>query len=75
MFGLALLAAYAILVPVVGFIIASMAYFLIVVVFSGYELEDGRWWMISGATVGVGVFLFICAQFLQIQLPIGLLGW
>lgn len=75
LFGIGLLAGYAVLVPVVGFIIASIIYFLIVVVFSGCEIGDGRWWIIAATTIGVGVFLFICARFLQIELPLGLLGW
>jgi len=72
--ALAMMAGYAILVPVVGFVPASMIYFLMVAVFSGYRRGSGRWWRMAVATAGVGVFLFLCARFLRIELPAGLLG-
>ena len=74
LFGLGLMAGYAVLVPLVGFILASMIYFLSVVVFSGFRRADGRWGLIAATTMGVGVFLFAAAHFLRIDLPVGLLG-
>ena len=75
LFGLALLAGYAVLVPVLGLMIASIIYFPVVAMLSGYELAHGRWWIIAVMTAGVGAFLFVFAHFLRIPLPVGLLGW
>lgn len=74
-FGLAFLVGYALLLPVLGFIIASLIYFVIITVFSGYRPAGRRWWKIAAITAGVGVFLVAFAKFLQVQLPVGLLGW
>ena len=75
LFGLALLTGYAVLVPVLGLMIASIIYFPIAAVLSGYNLGHGRWWIIAVMTAGVGAFLFAFAHFLRIPLPVGLLGW
>ena len=74
MLALGFMAGYAILVPVIGFIPASMIYFLVVATSSGYRRGGGRWWRITVVTAGLGVFLFVCARFLRIELPVGLLG-
>jgi putative tricarboxylic transport membrane protein len=73
--GLALLAGYAVLVPVLGLMTASIIYFPIAAVLSGYKLAHGRWWIIAATTAGVGVLMFVFAHFLRIELPVGLLGW
>jgi hypothetical protein len=72
--GVGFIAAYAVLVPIIGFIFSSMIYFLTVAIFSGYRRGEGRWWRIIVATAGVGIFLSVCARFLRIELPAGLLG-
>jgi len=55
--------------------IASIIYFPVIAVLSGYELAHGRWRIIAVTTAGVCVFLFLFAHLLRIELPVGLLGW
>jgi putative tricarboxylic transport membrane protein len=71
--GLALLCGYALLVPVIGFVAASLAYFVLVLVLSGYTREAGRWRAAGAMTIAVGVLLFGFARLLSVDLPGGML--
>jgi putative tricarboxylic transport membrane protein len=65
--AVALLVCYALLVPVLGFIVTSLIYFVITAVLAGFK----RWWTLAVTTAGIGVFLFLSARFLRIDLPVG----
>ncbi len=72
---LGLLVAYVVLVPLVGFAFASAIFFVVVVVISGFNLVEGRWILVVATTIGIFAFLFLFAQLLQVDLPVGLLGF
>ncbi len=70
-----LLLGYVILLPLVGLSVASAVFFLVVVILSGFKLAEGRWILVVATTVGIFAFLFLFAQLLQVQLPVGMLGF
>jgi hypothetical protein len=72
--GLASLVVYALAVPVLGFLIASTLYFVLVPIFAGYKMANGRWKPIAATAVGVVLFLFVFTRFLQVDLPPGVLA-
>ncbi len=70
-----LLLGYVVLLPLVGLTVASAVFFLVVVVLSGFKLAEGRWILVVATTLGIFAFLFLFAQLLQVQLPVGMLGF
>jgi putative tricarboxylic transport membrane protein len=72
---LVVLLAYVVLVPIVGFSAASAIFFVVVVVISGFRMVEGRWILVVATTIGIFAFLFLFAQLLQVELPVGLLGF
>ncbi len=68
--SLALLLAYAILVPVAGLVPSSVLYFVSVAVLAGYR----KWNVVGVCAVGIVVFLMVFAQALKVALPAGLWG-
>ncbi len=72
--GVGSVALYALLVPVLGFVVASAAYFLGVVAVTGYASSIRRWVVAIATTVGVLIFLNIFTQMLNVALPTGIFG-
>jgi hypothetical protein len=72
---LGLLVAYALLVPVAGFIVASVGFFLFVMFVSRYIDAGKRWKVVTLLTISVGLFLISFSRLLQVDLPTGLLSW
>jgi putative tricarboxylic transport membrane protein len=62
-----LLVGYALLVPVLGLILSSVIYFAVTA-----SLVGGKSWRTLAVTaVGIGLFLFLAARFLKLDLPVG----
>jgi putative tricarboxylic transport membrane protein len=70
--GIGLVGVYALLVPAVGFIAASMIFFLLVM-FLSRSADSKRWKLVSVLTIAIGVFLFSFQRLLQVDLPAGFL--
>jgi hypothetical protein len=75
LYGLALLVGYAVLVPAIGFLAASVIYFVVTVVVAGYKLTRLRALAVAATTGGIVLFLLAFPRFLQIELPVGPWGF